>query len=224
MSFFASAQTDTSNKLSIERIISNQRRFIRGIAQNLLADTLVNGRQGVSRTDKKFQAYDGKIIRYITVQTTEFGFAVADTNNKIKNTLRSLSNTFHHQTRDFVIRNNLFFSEHEKLSPFLLADNERHLRDLPFIRDAYIQVLRVKGSPDSVDVIVFSKDVLTIGGSFRLHSSESGSFALQEENLFGNGDRIVGESLFDIMRKQKFGYGFEYIRRNIAGTFVDWTA
>jgi hypothetical protein len=220
--FSAIAQRDTG-KLSIEDIILRQKGIIRGIAQNLLADTSIPVEPGVSRTDKKFEGYDGKIIRYIIVQTSEFGFAVSDTTNKLKNTLRSLSNAFHHKTRDYVIRNNLFFSEHEKLLPFVLADNERHLRDLPFIRDASIRVLPVRGSKDSVDVIVFSKDVLTIGGSFRMHSSESVSFAIKEENLFGNGDRIVVQSLFDINRRQKFGYGFEYVRRNIAGSFIDGT-
>lgn len=216
------AQADTG-RLSIEDIILRQKGIVRDLARILLADTSTPEVQGVSRTDKKFQRYDGKIIRFILVLTTEFGYAVADTNKKIKTALRSLSNAFHHRTRDFVIRNNLFFLEHDKLLPFVLADNERHLRDLPFVRDAFIRVRPVRGSRDSVDVIVFSKDVLTIGGSFRMHSSESVSFAVKEENLFGNGDRIVGESLFDIMRKQKFGYGFEYVRRNVAGTFIDGT-
>jgi hypothetical protein len=224
MLFSASAQTDTSRNLSIEEIISRQKGIIRNIAQTLLTDTSMTNEQGLLRTDKKFQRYTGKIIRDIKIQTSEFEFAAADTTHKLKNMLRSLSNTFHHQTREFVIRNNLFFSEHEKLSPYVLADNETHLRNLPFIRDANISVWPVKGSRDSVDVVVFSKDVLTIGGSFRMHSSQSVSVAVKEENLFGNGDRIIAESLFDIERRQKFGYGLEYVRRNIAGTFIDAAA
>ena len=215
------AQIDTSKKLSIDSVILRQKGIIGQLAQNLLADTVVENLRDLLRTDKPFQRYKGRIIRHINIQTLEFGVTVADTTKRSKNKLKRLSNKLHRQTRDFVIRNNLFFSEHEKLSPNVLADNERHLRDLPFIRDANIRVRPVRGSRDSVDVFIITKDVLSIGGSFRLHNAESLSISLKEDNFFGYGDRVQIQSLFDIARDQKFGYGFEYIKRNIGGNFVD---
>jgi hypothetical protein len=227
LSYSVSAQIDTTKKsdttkrLTIEEIIARQKGFIRQLAQNLLHDTAMENVQALTRTDQKFQRYKGKIIRQITVQSLEFGAAVSDTSNRLKNSLRNISNSLHHRTREVVIRNNLFFSENEKLSPYILADNEKHLRDLPFIRDAIIRVLPVRGTRDSVDVSVISKDVLSIGGTFKVYNAESVSVGLKEDNFFGNGDRIVGETLFDMSRDQKFGYDLEYIKRNIAGSFVD---
>ena len=224
ISFSISAQIDTTHKLSIDSIILRQKGIIGKLAQNLLTDTVVEDILVLIRTDKPFQRYKGRVIRDIIIQNLEFGGVNADTSKNIKNKLRRLSDKLHRQTREFVIRNNLFFSEGEKLSPYVLADNERHLRDLPFIRDAKIRVLSVRGSRDSVDLIVTTNDVLSIGGNFRMHSAESISLSLDEDNFLGYGDYIRTQSLFDITREERFGYGFEYIKRNILGSFVDGAA
>ena len=218
------AQIDTTKKLSIDSIILRQKGIIGKLAQNLLTDTVLENIQVLLRTDKLFQRYNGRIIRHIKIQSQEFVVTSADTTKRIKNSLRKISNKVHRKTRDFVIRNNLFFSENGRVSPYVLGDNERHLRDLPFIRDANIRVTPVRGSPDSVDIIVITKDVLSIGGSFRLHTAESVSLSLKEDNLMGYGDRLRAESLFDIKRDQKLGYGFDYIKRNMGGSFIDVAA
>ena len=222
--FSISAQIDTTKKLSIDSIILRQKGIIGKLGQNLLADTVLENMQVLLRTDQPFQRYKGRIIRNIKIQNLEFGGVNTDTAKSIKNKLRRLSDNLHRQTREFVIRNNLFFSEGEKLSPFVLGDNERQLRDLPFIRDAKIRVIPVSGSRDSVDIIVTTNDILSIGGSFRMHSAESVSLSVKEGNFLGYGDHIQAQSLFDITREEKFGYGFEYIKRNILGSFVDAAA
>ncbi len=40
-----------------------------------------------------------------------------------------------------MIRDHVFFREKKPLNPYLLADNERYLRDLNFIVDARIYVM-----------------------------------------------------------------------------------
>lgn len=219
--FSASAQIDTTKKLSIDSILLREKGIIGRLAQSLLTDTIAENNLVLLRTDKPFQRYQGRIIRNIKIQTVEFGRSIADTTWRLNNKLKRLSNTFHRQTRDLVISRNLFFSKHEKLSPYVLGDNETHLRNLFFIQDAKIRVFPVIGSPDSVDVIILTKDVLSIGGSFRLHNTESVSLSLKEDNFLGWGDRIQVKSLYDINRDQRFGYGLEYIKRNIGGSFVD---
>lgn len=176
------------------------------------------------RNDAPFQKYSGRIIRDIYIQTLEFGISIKDTSHSFKNKLIRISNKLHYQTRDFVVRDNLFFSEGERLSPYILGDNERHLRDLPFIQDARIKVEAATNSRDSVDIIIFTKDVLSIGGAFNLNGSRSADISLKEDNFLGFGDRLQVQSLFDNERADKMGYGFSYIRRNIGGTFMDATA
>ncbi len=77
--------------------------------------------------------------------------------------------------------------------PYLLADNERHLRDQPYLQDARISIRSSDRSFDSVDITIFTKDVLSIGGSFRMHNSTSVSATIREDNLGGWGDRLQGE-------------------------------
>src|SRR5690606_29795907 len=134
-------------------------------------------------------------------------------------TLINLSNNLHRQTRQYIIKRNLFFKEKENLIPFLVADNERHLRDQTYLRDARIYVRPVPGYRDSIDVFVVTKDVLPYGGSFNFSSFSRMEAAARNDNFLGWGDRLQFRGVFDIDRRKNFGYGAEYISRNIAGTF-----
>src|SRR5690606_13650959 len=178
--------------------------------------------QGLFRTDLPFRRYRGMVIRNIRIETREF--EITDSSKKFTNQLKRLSDQLHRKSRDFVIRNHLFFSKNDRLSPYLMGDNERHLRDLPFTRDASIRVRPVPGSRDSVDVVVVTNDVLSIGGSFRMHNTQSVSGAIEEDNFWGYGDQVGLRGLFDNERAEKAGYGFDFTKRNIMGSFIDVSA
>ncbi|HEY0679337.1 MAG TPA: hypothetical protein VGD17_13695 [Chitinophagaceae bacterium] len=216
------AQTDTAQRQGIDSFLLKQKGIIGDLAKNLVADTTqeptVNGLQ---RNDRPFQRHRGKIIRNIRIQSLDFGVSIRDTSKGISTNLTRLANNFHRKSREYVIRKNLFFSPNEPLVPYLMADNERHLRDQEFLQDALIIVTPVRGSRDSVDVTVRTKDVFSIGGSFRIHNLKSMSVQIKEDNLAGMGDRFAIRSLYDNERRQKFGFGAEYIARNIGGSFTD---
>lgn len=217
------AQTDTVQRRGVDSFLLRQKGILGDLAKNLVADTgetsLVHAE--LQRNDKAFQRYRGRVIRKITIQTLDFGVSLRDTTKGLNNRLTRMANNLHRQSRDYVIRKNLFFKEGEKLYPFLLADNERHLRDQEFLQDALIIVTPVKGTRDSVDVTVRTKDVFSIGGGFRMHNLQSMSIEVREDNIFGTGDRFAIRSLYDGKRHSKFGVGSEYIARNIAGTFIN---
>lgn len=191
------------------------------IADALLADTAEEKEKPIERGDKVFQKYTNRIIRMIVIQSLDFGISIGDTSKGINNSLTHLANWLHNNTKERVIRNNLFFRIHDKVSPFLLSNNERYLRNLPYIQDARITVRPVRNSPDSVDVTVFVKDVFSIGGKLRLHSYQSLSASVQDDNTMGWGDRLEFQTLYDRRRQPVMGYGMSYIKRNIAGSFVD---
>ena len=46
----------------------------------------------------------------------------------------------HTTSREWLIKNNMFVKAAQPFNPFVVADNERYLRNLPFIRDARIIV------------------------------------------------------------------------------------
>jgi hypothetical protein len=151
----------------------------------------------------------------------DFGVPINDTSRSFKNKLTNLADAFHRTTRESVIRNNLFFKVHDKLVPILLADNERHLRDQAYLNDVKIIVNRVLGTRDSVDIVVLTKDVLSVGGSFRMSSLNEVQATVREDNFGGTGDKFQVGALYHKDRFRQVGFGSEYVMRNIAGTFID---
>jgi hypothetical protein len=213
----------TRKKEGLDSFLLKQKGLIGTLAGNLFKDTVaedINANKELQRNDIPFQRYRGRIIRNIYIGALDFGVSIKDTSKKLNNSLTRLANAMHRKSRDFTIRNNLFFKEGQQLSPYVLGDNERHLRDMPYLQDARIMVRPVKGS-DSVDIVVYTKDVLSIGGTFTANDMNSGELAIKEDNLLGWGDRIQVSTLYDYKRNQRFGNGFEYIKRNIGGSFID---
>lgn len=218
------AQTDTTIRQNpIDSLLTRPKGLLGQLTQNLLTDTLAEDARVVQRNDQPFLKYEGRIIRHVVIQSLEFGTLTSDTVKRLDKRLARFANAIHYKTRAWAVRNNLFFSENDPLSPYLLANNERYLRDLPYLREARILVWPVRGN-DSVDVIVVTKDVLSIGGRMALRNSKSAIVEIREDNLMGWGDRLEFQTLFDGKRRLPFGYGAEYIKRNIGGSFIDGSA
>ena len=217
------AQTDTARRQGIDSFLLKQKGIIGDLAKNLIADEEpMDTITGLQRNDKQFQRYKGRIIRKIRIQGLDFGIPLSDDSAKaLKSGLTRLANNLHRDTRNYVIRKNLFFRENQPLYPYLLADNERHLRDQEFLQDAIIVVTPVRGSRDSVDIVVRTKDVFSIGGSLRIHNMKSATIEVKEDNIAGIGDRVRVGTLYDYERKKQFGFGGEYVARNIGGSFID---
>ncbi|HNA15787.1 MAG TPA: hypothetical protein PK678_04680 [Ferruginibacter sp.] len=174
--------------------------------------------------ENPFLKYRGRVIRSIQTIPLGFEYNFDDTSLVKDNFGTAIAKTFHKNTSGKVIRNNLFFREGEKLYPFLFADNERYLRDLPYIRDARILVNPVEGTTDSVDVVVLTKDVFSIGAKVFISSKDRGRGELSEDNLFGSGSRLQFSSYYERGRYPTTGVGGEFVRRNIGGSFIDWVS
>ncbi len=213
------AQEDSSAN-RIDSFLMHRKGLFGKLARNVILHQPESPNTPV-RNDLLFMAYKGKIIRNVFINRLDFGVPLADTNVRLKNKLTQLANEFHHKTRDEVIRNNLFFKTGDKLVPYLVADNERHLRDLPYLQDVQTTIRSV--GDDSVDIFIRTKDVLSIGGSYRMSNATKMALAVSEDNLAGTGDELLFRSFFDNDRDPKFGYGAEYTARNLGGSFIDWT-
>lgn len=176
------------------------------------------------KVENPFLQYKGKIIRSIESMQLGFQYDIDDT-SRIKNDLGvRLAKTFHKNSAKSVIEKNLFFKKGDHLSPYLLADNERYLRELVYIKDARILVEFAVGSTDSVDVVVLTKDVFSIGGKLNISSKDKGRVELREENFMGSGSRVLISGYYENPRSPNTGIGGEWIKRNIAGSFIDLIA
>jgi hypothetical protein len=215
--FCSMAQNPAGKNGLAEKKIS--RKIIRSITTSE-ADTTIN-----QKSEQAFMPYQGRIIRKIIVQKIGFERSIYDTaKRKIVNDVTRIANSLHTNTRVQVIKDNLFFKEKKPLDPYKLADNERHLRDLDFILDATILVRPVRRSRDSVDVIVITRDVFSLGGSFTPSSTDRYRVGLYDANLAGMGQRIEVNALYDADRDPTIGTQILYAKNSVAGTFINATA
>lgn len=175
------------------------------------------------KLENQYLRFKGKIIREIDLISLGFESSINDTNSVRNNFGIKIASRLHKNSKDNTIRRNLFFREGDKLSPYLLADNERYLRELVYIQDAKILVDYVEDNTDSVDVIVLTKDVFSLGGKFVIDSKTKGRIDLKEENFGGSGSKVMVNGFYDKERKPNSGFGAELIKRNIRGYFIDWT-
>jgi hypothetical protein len=166
--------------------------------------------------------YKGSIIRKIELVKIGFGESINDTSYKRKNTLTNIAEGLHKNSSSKAITNNLFFKKGDSVLPYLLGDNERFLRELPYLQDAKIVIKEIEDEYDSVDVAVLYKDLFSISGT--VEASGNALFLQgQDDNLSGNGDRLQVSTLVDNKRLPKTGLGAEYLKRNIRGSFINFT-
>jgi len=203
--------------------LANKKGLLGKIGKSVSVSNLPSALPGTGaiKNEDEFLPYKGKIIRNIFIQKIGFNKSVYDTANNNNNFLGKLGDALHTSTKERIIRNNLFFSEGDSLYPNLLADNDKFIRDLSFLQDAKIRVDPINIQPDSVDIIVSAKDVFPIGGSLSEGSTDLASFEFNDDNLFGTGNRIQVQNLIDTKRDRNYGFGVEFLKRNIAGTFIN---
>ncbi|MEY4930008.1 MAG: hypothetical protein RI909_732, partial [Bacteroidota bacterium] len=173
------------------------------------------------KSETPFLAYEGKIIRKIIIHQIGFERTITDTSRWIKTTAAKVANRLHNDSKSWVIRNNLFIREGKPLNPYRVADNERYLRDLDFILDSRIYVLPLSEESDSVDILVTTRDVFSLGVVFVPYSATEYRMRLQESNLGGMGQKVRLTSIYDYDRSPKVGYEFQYQKTNVFGSFIN---
>ncbi len=175
------------------------------------------------KSEDPYLKYQGKIIRHIYIDPLNFDRSFEDT-SQIDNSLGArLGKRFHMTTRKFVIRDNLFIKENTPLNAYKLADNERYLRSLEYIRDARIIVAPVKKHHDSVDILIYTKDFFSIAGGAASQVLNHINANLYETNLAGMAQRVEISGLYDYNRDPNMGYGALYKKGNLFHTFIDGT-
>lgn len=170
-----------------------------------------------------FIVHTGKIIRNIEFLRLGFERTIFDTTLIRNNFGAIMANGLHKKTTIKTLNNNLFFKEGDKVHPYLLADNERHLRDQVYIQDARILIDTISGTRDSVDIIVITKDIFPLGGSVDMSSITRVAVQVKNENVGGSGSQLEFSSLYDQDRRPTFGYDAAFLKRNIKGSFIDWS-
>jgi hypothetical protein len=174
----------------------------------------------IRSSDADFRRYTGRKIRNIEIR--RLGVFGSDINNPDyfePNRTESILNKTHLKTNEFIIRKNLLFSSGDTISALVLSDNERILRQLPFIEDSRILVVPVSGG--EADIIVLTKDVYSLGASYKYSGIKKGDFALFDKNILGLGHEFRLEIPYNSDLPDSPGFGIGYNIDNISKTFIN---
>jgi hypothetical protein len=217
----AFSQQKESGEDTLERKDRNIFQFaIKAITRNP-ADSSKQAAVLNTKSEAPFLRYNNKIIRHIFVKEYGFERNFSDTAAAIKYFGTDILNRLHRNTREWVIRDNLFIRENEPLNAYIVADNERHIRSLDFIQDVRILVKPIRNTADSVDLLIITKDLFSITG--QLYDLSPGRFKAKvgDVNVAGMGQQVFFTSLIDKSRSPNFGYEIYYNKNSIANTFIN---
>lgn len=173
--------------------------------------------------DKKIiKKYTGKIIRKIYVENLEvFGASVDNPKDSIRNWFQNTGSSLHINTKDWIIKDMLIFSEGQAFIPNYIQESERIIRLNPYIYDVRIIPQQIKNNPDSVDIMVYLQDVWSINGSVAYRKSDkSGSVSINDINFLGYGNEFKGRLRFDNSLSQGWDWEGSYTYNNIQRTFL----
>jgi len=175
------------------------------------------------RSEERYNAFRGIKIRKITIERLNvFGTDVYNPSASYKPAkLEKFLNDTHVNTNEKIIRKNLIFNEGDTISPLKLSDNERILRQLPFIDDARILVVPV--SPEEADIVVITRDVYSIGAQYHLKNKSKGTFYFFDDNILGSGHELELQVPYSNKNPESPGLGLTYYLNNIRKSFVNLT-
>ncbi len=165
--------------------------------------------------------FQGKTIKSIRIYKNNiFGKIINDTIVLAPNWLAKSSNKMHLQTRDKVLYNNLLFKVGDRVDSKTLAENERLLRDLPYIHEAKIIVNQNEIESDAVDILVVTQDIWSLGFDGGLSSIDRFDVNLYNANFLGMGHRLDNKILMKTQAEPYYGYSGRYRIQNTGVAFI----
>lgn len=186
----------------------------------IVSPDTVTRKKPASNSQDNFKEYAGKKIRKIQIQRLNvFGADVNNPGYYHPHGAERLLNNTHINTNESIIKKYLLFSEGDTISPLLLSDNERIIRQLPYIDDARIIIVPV--SSEDADIVVVTKDVYSLGGDLTIRNRNSGTAKVFEKNIFGMGHEFEVDVPYSKGASDSPGIGLNYNVKNIQKSFVD---
>ncbi len=201
-----------------------KRKWTRELHNIVIAPKRNNGNADSLKTsfsENQFINYSGRPIRHIRIKQIDvFGPTVFDTTRTPKSWIERTGNKIHFTSKEYLIMKSLLFKKGDYLSPETFSDNERILRALPYLEDAYISVHSAGELSDSVDVTIITKDLWAEAFNIQIDNIYSGQVQLWNRNILGFGHEMQNNIPWDSRKKSTIGYNGHYKVNNIAGTFI----
>ena len=199
-----------------------EKRRLSGLIYDIVVvapSTSENARDAFKNT-RMFDEFEGKVIRNRTlIRLDAFGTNIDDPTVKSNSRADRLINSSYTKTREFVINKYLLFREGDTISSLTMADNERLLRELPYIDDVRITIIPV--SEETADVAIIIREKYPYGFDLSLSDFSVGTVRLFDKNLFGMGHDLEISLPYNFDKYPYPGFGTKYAIRNLARSFAD---
>jgi hypothetical protein len=174
----------------------------------------------IIKSENAFRAYEGMVIRSIDIMKVDLlEGSVLDTTLVSTSKIGKLVNRLHKDTRSFIIRNLLLFTEGDYVNPWLFADNERVLRQFKTIRDARIYLNPVEGT-NFVDVVVVTQDVASVGAAGRYSSLNHFNIDVYDVNILGYAKQLQISYFRNSFGYPAHGYEISLREPNFGNSFI----
>jgi hypothetical protein len=192
------------------------RQSVRAWPQNPSSDI-----PDLKESDLLFEAVSGMVIRSIRIQKLDLiGPTVNDTARKANSKASRILNKVHFPTRDKTILNHLLIKQGDTVNPWVLVDNQKIIRELPFIENArfYFNIV----DKDSIDLILVIKDNIRYGAVPLYYSGNRQSLRVSNGNVMGLGGELGVGIIRDERASPDMFFSRAYLKaNNIAGSFVN---
>ncbi|MBN1989335.1 MAG: hypothetical protein JW783_08070 [Bacteroidales bacterium] len=180
-------------------------------------------RRGVNwHNQKSYSAFEGKVIRSISIETLDpFGNSIADTTKRKQNFFIKTGNKLHLKTRKITIRNLMLIKQNQPFDSLLVKESERLVRAQSYIRDVSFFVEATAQSSDSVDIHIRQLDKWSLlpDGSF---SSRRFMIGFNDKNFLGLGHDFKNAYTWH-RAPPDFAFNLHYYIPNIRNTFINST-
>lgn len=175
-----------------------------------------------AKSEAMYQKHEGKTIRKIMIRRMgPFSNSIYDTTRRFQNNFEYWADELHLDTKEWVIRNYLLFQPKDTVNIYQIADNERVLRQLPFLLDARIYIQAIPHNSSEVNILVLTKDIWSIGGDGSIDDLKGGRIRIFENNFLGSGHQFSITSLYNNARTPPFGFDNQYIANNLFRSFIN---
>lgn len=172
------------------------------------------------RNTSSFDPYAGRVIRFKEIiRLNAFGTDIDNPSENDPSRPEKILNSSYTKTKRLILNKYLLFKEGDTISPLSLADNERLLRELPFIDDARIAIVPVDSN--LVDVAIIVREKYPYGAEVRIDDVKSGMIRAYDRNFAGLAHELSLAMPYDFNEYKYPGFGIKYSIRNIARSFSD---
>ncbi len=193
------------------------------------AKKIVSDKQSTER----FSEYEGKTISKITIKKVGvFMEDVDDTTKIATDKWIKTYNKSHINTVNWNIKTNLIVQEGDQVDKEVIADNERILRSLSYIRDARFMMKPDPMDSTQVHLVVVTQDIMPLEVGLNPQGFDRGNFTLGHRNMLGTGIRLrntvyleqefrEATSDTEAIQRGHWGYSAAMAIQNIRRSFID---